>query len=118
MAPLVWDAEAGVERRRTLLVVAEAAAAADRVREELRDDWYVVGCRREEVWVAARSIRFDLVLVLGEPPAPGGRDAARLFDAEVGVVPEAIAVAPSADLARWAVETAWARLAAHRSPAS
>jgi hypothetical protein len=108
MAPLVQDGTdpKGLERRKTLLVVTDPASDADLVRAELRDEWYVVGCATSDVWVAARSIRFDLVLVLG--PERDDRVHAML-DAEVGLVPEAITFAPTPQLARWAVESAWAR---------
>jgi hypothetical protein len=108
MAPLVARGTGGLERRRTLLVVADSTLETDLVRQELRDDWYVVGCDSTDVWVAARSIRFDLVLVVGTELRTR---VDGLLDPEVGLVPEALAFTPSPRLARWAVETAWAQRA-------
>jgi len=111
MAPLIYESGHEPGRRRTLLVIADSAAHTEAVRAELADAWYVVGCATTEVWIAARSIRFDLVLVLG-PSATGA--LAPLLDAEVGLVPDALAYAPTPELARWAIERALASL--ERSP--
>lgn len=79
--------------RRTVLVLADSIEVIEEVRAVFPASYYVLAARPTDVVAIARSIRIDVVLVIGEHP---GIDAAV---AAADLPPDRIAYAPVVGLA-------------------